>query len=206
MRSPATKPTTAVLLEGLSFAAGARQTLGVTFKNSAMRIFLYFFILVYIFSCCTKKPFNNPNLVINTTLIRSYDSIFGRDTVKHKTYDVKISIINKSDKSVSFWIMSTSWFDDFVINNDYMEFLSGKINHNYAITRHLNPKDSLLYKATIFRNEINWYDNVASTKFGFIFIDSSRCTGPEDLFNILGDKSKHDKIIWSNPLFLNGKK
>ena len=173
-----------------------------------MRNIFYILIFYSIISCQNNKRFDNPNIIINARLIRSYDSIYiHQDSMKRETFDVKISIINKSDTPVSFWIMSSSWFDNFIINNDYMHFISGPINHNYPRTRHLNPYDSLVYKASIVKHDFTMYQTIQTTKFGFIFIDSVRCHGFDNTFDdIIGDKSQQDKIYWSNPLYLNKRK
>jgi hypothetical protein len=178
--------------------------LGVQLKNTTMKYFLYFFILFLVISCRNGMQKNGPNIIVKASLIRSYDSlIYDRDTSRHAAFDVKISIINKSDEQVRFWIMSSSWFDNFLINNDYMYFICGDIEHNYPKIKHLNPNDSLVYKASIIKIGSTLYQTVPTTKFGFVFIDSLRNQRDEDFYNIIGDKSQHDKIFWSNPLYLN---
>ena len=47
-----------------------------------------------------------------------FDTIAYRDTLKHKGYDIKISLINKSDNPIYYWIMNCSWDQNFIINND----------------------------------------------------------------------------------------
>jgi hypothetical protein len=177
---------------------------GRNIKNTIMRIVSYILILSLLISCHINKQYDNPNILVNASLIRSYDSIGYRDTIKRKTFDVKISLINKSDKPVSFWIMTSSWFDNFLINNDYMHYVSGPINHNFPTIRHLNPNDSFVYKVSIVKQDNTMYQTIQTTKFGFIFIDSLRCQRFNNTFeSIIGDKSQHDKVFWSNPLYLN---
>jgi len=187
---------------------GTYKGLRVKLKKTAMRNTIYILIILIIVSCQQSRHSDNPNIIVRAKLMRSYDSVyFHQDTLKHKTFDVKISIINKTGKPVSFCMMSSSWFDNFIINNDYMQFVSGTINHNFPVTKHLNMNDSLVFNASIERNNHTMYENVETTKFGFIFIDSSRCRVLDISFDsIIGDRSLHDKIIWSNPLYLNQRK
>lgn len=172
-----------------------------------MKIPICFTILVFLIACSTgKHPTNqsNSNLEIHARLIKSYDStMIFQDSTKHKIFDVFISIINKSDSPISFWVMSSSWFDNFIINNDYVEFISGPINHNFPIIESIEPTDSIVGRISLIKYEHTMYQTVKTTKFGFILIDSTMYQDEDDYSNIIGDKSKHDKIIWSNPLYLN---
>jgi hypothetical protein len=100
-------------------------------------------------------------------------------------------------------MMNCSWEESFIINNDYLNFNGEECDRNYTKTCHLNPNDSLIFITSVRKFDASRYRVVETSKFGFIFIDSTRCAGPRDYLNIIGDKSKHDKIIWSNPLYLN---
>jgi len=146
-------------------------------------------------------------MVVKANIIRTYDSIYDyRDTVILKTFDIKLSITNKSVKPVSFWMMTCSWEDNFIINNDYLNFIGKGCDRNFPTTRHLNPNDSLIFIANVRKSNSSRYQSVEASKFGFVFIDSIRCAKIDDYNNIIGDKSNQDKIIWSNPLYLNDKK
>jgi len=163
-----------------------------------MKYFFYFLILVFLISCSgNNKPGDNPNLAVKASLLRSYNN---------KTYDIKLSITNISDKPVSFWMMNGSWFENFIINNDYIQFLITEgIDHNFPVKRHLNPRDSLLFKVSILKIDFTRYQTIKTTKFGFILIDSTKCSNDHEFRDCIGDKSKH-KIFWSNPLYLNDRK
>jgi len=168
-------------------------------KNITIILILFFSI-----SCCSNKSNGNPDIQVKATLIRSYDSINSRvKNDKFKAFDIKISIINKSDKRISFWIMTSSWDENFIINNDYIEFYMPSCNHNFPDVKHIGANDSLIYKTTFRKINNTLGENVKSTRFGFIFIDSLKCPNMDIYLNIINDKSKHDRIIWSNPLYLN---
>jgi len=168
-----------------------------------MKNLITIFILLIFFSCNCPKNKNNSNIEINARLIRSYDSIYDYDTEEHKTFDVRIVIKNKSDKLVTFWIMTCDWENNFKINNDYICFNRHDCDGNYAHKRRLKPNDSLTYNCIIrkFKNIQSNYPK--TTRFGLIYIDSLNCSSSEEYHEIMCDKSKQEKIIWSNPLYLN---
>ena len=168
-----------------------------------MRIIYYIFFLFLIISCNNVKSPDNPNLFINARIVRSFDTVFIRDTIKHKGYDIKLSMVNKSLEPISFWIMTCSWQDNFIINTDYLYFLGGLCNHNYPRIKTLKSNDSAVFNATIVRLDYTIGQCVNTTRFGFIYLDSNTCKNEHDFGNIIFDKSKHKNIIWSNPLYLN---
>ena len=172
-----------------------------------MKKSICFTLLAFLIACNTAKHPQSQsisNIELQTRLIKSYDStMIFQDSIKHKIFDVIISIINRSDTSISFWVMSSSWFDNFMINNDYIEFISGPINHNFPIKVSIEPHDSIVGCVSLIRYEQTRYQTINTTRFGFILIDTTMCQKDYDFDSIIGDKSKHDKVIWSNPLYLN---
>lgn len=171
-----------------------------------MRIFLYILILVLIISCTNDRPKIEPQIVVEANVLRNYDTLTtSLDSTLFKAFDVKLSIINKSEDSVSFWVMNCSWDENFKINNDYIRFVGRGCDSNFPVLKHLKAKDRIELKATLIKYDFTMYQSIKTTKFGFIFIDTTNCKEPGDFDNIIGDKSKQDKIIWSNPLFLNEK-
>jgi hypothetical protein len=143
-------------------------------------------------------------IIVHAKMIRSYDSIYP-DKSKHKMFDVNLSVLNKSTKPIAYWIMTCDWQDNFIINNDYIHLVYGICDSNCPWIFHINPGDSLVYKASVERGQESKYRQVEATKFGFIYIDTIRCKNISDYQHIIGDKSKQDKIIWSNPLYLRYK-
>ncbi|HET7733783.1 MAG TPA: hypothetical protein VFK73_08080 [Paludibacter sp.] len=161
-------------------------------------------ILIILVSCNGSKQYKNTTIEVNANLIRTFDSIYANfDSLKLKTYDVKLSIKNKSEKPISFWIMTCSWEDNFIINNDYIQINSVDCNRNFPIITKLNSNDSITYKTTLIKRNGTLGQSVKSTRFGFIFIDSTKCSSDNQYGEIIRDKSKQDRIIWSNPLYLN---
>ena len=178
--------------------------LGVTFKTTTMRYTILVLILTFIFSCDNDKKKENYNerIIINARIVGN-DILTCHDSVKRKTFDINLSIINKSIKPISFYLMSCSWEDNFIVNNDYIDFKGHSCDKNFPRLNHLKSNDSIVLKTTVIKYEMTRYQNIVTTKFGLVFIDTSSCKSPMNFDEIIGDKSKHDKIIWSNALNLN---
>ena len=171
-----------------------------------MKLTLIILILFISFSCISKAPVINPQIILNARLIRSFDTLFkDRDSISRKTYEIQLSIINNSSGPVSFWMMNCSWEDNILINNDYMFYRFQKCTRNFPELFRLRVNDTIFRKATIS----NFYPTlsflVPSTRFGLIYFDSAKIKHDRDLLNFLRDKYYLDKIFWSNPLYLDDK-
>jgi hypothetical protein len=172
-----------------------------------MRQIIYILILFLLGGCSIDRHKNKPKIVIDASVIRSYDTILKyRDTKLFKAYDVRLSIRNKSNKPISFWMMTCSWEDNFIVNNDYIYFLGHACDGNSPWITHLKSNESKVLTASIIKIENTRYQSVESTRFGLIYIDSMSCKSPSFFDEIIGDKSKHDTIIWSNALSLSDKR
>ncbi len=186
-----------------------------------MKQFIFILIAILTISCNHTKP--NPYRYIDNSrtnwsadsicsvlliarLSRTYDSTFlYEDSISHRTFDISISIVNNSNSHVSFWMMYCSWYENILINNDYIRLCAWNCDANFPMRRSLNPNDSLVLKTSVYRRESTLHQNIMTTKFGLIYIDSSRFQSPNGWDKVIGDKSKWDKIIWSNPLYLRDK-
>ena len=167
-----------------------------------MRYINYLIILFFILSCKNFKHKDNSSILVNARLIRTYDTSYWNDTIKRKFYDIKISLINNCDKPISFWTMTCSWQHNFIFNNDYFDFRV-LCSHNWLVLKTIKSNDSLIFKTTLVRfNQYNYQDSVA-TKLGFILTDSINCKELNEYLSQLDDKKKHNKIFWSNTIYLN---
>jgi hypothetical protein len=167
-----------------------------------MRKLLFIMILSSIISCVNDRKDDKPIILVRANVIRSYDSVLS-DNIKHKTFDIKLSITNKMDKPVSFWMMTCSWQENFLISNDYIYFIGSVCDTNSLWPRHLHPDDSFTYKTSVAKFNSTPYQTIKTTRFGLIYIDTLKCKYPGDYRDIIGDKSQWANIIWSNPLYLN---
>jgi hypothetical protein len=170
-----------------------------------MRLFFGVLLCTIIFSCGNSETENNKsNISVNAVMIRSYDTIV-QNRESQKVFDVRLSIINKSLRPISFWMWTCSWEWSFIINNDYTWFLGHDCNANVPWPHQLNSGDSLIKNGSIIQENETLYRDVETTIFGLIYIDSSNCQSYSQFRDIIGDKSKWDRIIWSNPLYLRDK-
>jgi hypothetical protein len=169
---------------------------------------LKLFTILFVLTSCNNVTYESkPKIIVNARVIIPNDKSFqplikDPNTLKDTSYHIKLSILNKSDIPVSFWMMSCSWEEDFLINNDYFEFIDRPCDNNVPIIKHVRTNDSIILQTTIVRINGTRYQNVLSTKFGFIYIDSLDCKDRSSFMTIIGDKSKHVKIFWSNELTL----
>ena len=185
---------------------------------------LNYLIFVSICSCQNNgTKIENEDLSVHLSLTRDYYVPYhGKvyfepitDTLIEKRFDVTLSIRNNSDHQISMWLMSCSWQDNVLINNPYIYFTNIECDGNYPIPHKIKSHDSISFKGTLSRELM--FDNsckncigtdnvnVATTKIGFIVIDTVKCKTFEQYHSTIEDKSKWDEIIWSNPLYLNKK-
>jgi hypothetical protein len=137
------------------------------------------------------------------------------DSAQEKRYDINLIIKNNSTKDIYIPLMTCSWSDGFIVNNNYI-FISGEnCDRNFETIVKFKPGQSRTYRTTLFKSikfdyapEGTIYGpQVETTKLGLIIISD---IFKEDAFKTLnytvamGDKSKW-QIVWSNPLYLLGK-
>jgi hypothetical protein len=154
------------------------------------------FVITLFISCNNCKP----DLKVNAKVIRSVDSIFD-DSIQRKVYKINLSLINNSNFNVGYWIMSCSWYENWMMNNDQYRISNFGCDGNYPKKVSLKAKDSILYKIYIEKTESPLYPYVNNIRFGFIFIDTVKNKTYHDYLQIIGDISKwNNDIIWSNPI------
>jgi hypothetical protein len=163
---------------------------------------------------------NSAGLSIQINLIKEYfvphsrptDYIPANDSIKEKRFEIQVSLTNNSDSAISFWLMSCSWEDNFLINNTYIYFAGKDCDKNAPEIVTIKSKATILLTTTLNRatmwdnpcqNCIGQISNVRTTKIGLIYIDKEHCKGLFDYLNISGDKSLWNTIIWSNLLNLS---
>ncbi len=132
-----------------------------------------------------------------------------------KRFDISLSIINNSDQRISIWLMKCSWENNFIINNPYIFLIGTNCDSNYPIIKDIKSHDSIVFNGTLSRElkfdnsckncDETEHTDVATTKIGLIEIDTFKCKTLEEYLSTIEDKSKWDKIIWSNSLSLNKK-
>jgi hypothetical protein len=136
------------------------------------------------------------------------------DSFKQKYFDISITFKNTSDRQVGIWLMSCSFDDNLLVNNNYI-FIEGDIcDKNFPDWIEFKPGESKTYKLTLAKSIRFDYPckycvfgpQVEETKIGLIVIDDFY----DPKLNILSyDLAMNDKskwtIVWSNSLKLLGK-
>ena len=146
-----------------------------------------------------------------STQIRENGYVVKSDSIKQKYFDISLEIKNTSDKTIKIWLMTCSWEDNFIVNNNYIFIRGHECARNFPTLVEFKPGESKVYTSTLIKSikfdypceNCIYGTQVETTKLGLIIID--------DIFNrkldMLGynngmeDKSKW-KMVWSNPLYL----
>jgi hypothetical protein len=129
------------------------------------------------------------------------------DSVAEKQFDVEITIQNTSSQEIQFWMMSCSWWDNFLVNNNYMFLKVDECFKNVPTLIKLKPRESKKYLTTLTKSIKFDYPcencifgrQVEETKLGLIIINDVLSKDYGDYRLLMGDKSKW-KILWSNAL------
>jgi hypothetical protein len=131
------------------------------------------------------------------------------DSVKLHVFDIDIIIENSSDKSIYLWLMSCSWTDNILVNNDYMFLYRPECDKNFPKQIKIEPGKSRIYHAQLTKSIK--FDNpcegcvygkqVEATKLGLIVINDVYKSEFVDYVVLMNDKSTW-ATYWSNPLFL----
>jgi hypothetical protein len=170
----------------------------------------------------TKKASNDISL--HLTSVREYTVPYldkvsfekNTDTLVQKRFDIGLSIKNNSNHLVSIWLMTCSWQENVIINNPYIYFGDINCDSNVPMPHKIKSHESLYLTGTLTRDLMfensckncigtDNLVNVAATKIGLIYIDTVMCATYDQYDITIEDKSKWDKIIWSNPIYLNKK-
>ena len=119
-------------------------------------------------------------------------------------YSVKINLINNTDSTIRFWMMSTSWWDNWIFNSDGICFYWLTCNHNFPSIKELLPHKNLTLNSIIEVCDTSNNKIKQGLKLGFILINKNEYSFEKDYFEILLDKkNKHKDIIWCDePIIL----
>jgi hypothetical protein len=143
-------------------------------------------------------------------LIRENSFVVKSDSIKEFFFDVSLTIKNTSDTTIAISLMTCSWADNFIVNNNYMHIEGQNCDNNFPTLVELKPNENKVYTLTLIKSMELYYKcdgctgfpQVETTKLGLIIIDDIFRRKPfENYFLSIEDKSKW-KIVWSNPLYL----
>ncbi len=159
---------------------------------------------------------NHPKSYYNM-VYRNEQYDIANDSAKEKRFDVSLTIKNNSSKTIYIWLMTCSWTDYFIVNNDYI-FIGGQdCDHNFPEIVEFKPGESKEYKTTLIKSIKFDYapkytiygPQVETTKLGLITINNIFKKDEKEINILTFDTFMRDKsrwtITWSNPLYLLGK-
>jgi hypothetical protein len=134
------------------------------------------------------------------------------DSVNEKRFDIEIAIQNNSAKPIFIWLMSCSWENNFLVNNNYIFIEGNECNKNSPKIVEIKPGTTKFYYTTLKQSiKFNhpckncvYGKQVETTKLGLIIINDIFKREYTDYFMFMDDKSRWN-IIWSNSLNLLGK-
>jgi hypothetical protein len=150
-----------------------------------------------------------------------YDRVFPKtqynikgDSAKEKRYDINLTIKNNSSRTIYIWLMTCSWTDCFMVNNDYIFIGGQECLRNFPEIVEFKPGQSKEYKTTLIKSIKFDYPpkytiygpQVETTKLGLITINDIFKKNEKEINMLTFDTLMKDKskwtITWSNPLYL----
>ena len=144
-------------------------------------------------------------------VIQQKHYIVKADSIKQKCFDISLEIKNTSDKAIKIWLMTCSWEDNFIVNNNYIFIRGHECDNNFPTLVEFKPGESKVFTNTLVKpikfdytcENCIYVPHVETTKIGVKIIDyiSVHSLNVINYISAMEDKSKW-KIVWSNPLYL----
>lgn len=174
--------------------------------------------------CCNYSQETKSPLSVELKLTKQYDTTYRKkdfyfgqekngydvsgDTLKQHLFDVDFTIKNNSKNSIFLWLMSCSWTDNLLVNNDYMFLDLEECNKNVPQRIEIKAGQSRTYSSNLTKSIRFDYPckgciygkQVVTTKLGLIVINDIYKDEYIDYITLMRDKSKW-VIYWSNPLY-----
>jgi len=189
-------------------------------KKSGLSVLIFLFLVVAgLYSGCKPKE---KQLKISVKLEITGKGFFqyGQDTKVRDDYFSRVCITNQEDTTITFWMMSCSWWHQTLIfDTDSMEFSTGGCDKNITVEIKLKPGKSIVFYPVFHDNSIyrlshGYYvdskkvehpafpvqskDN-RQVRIGFILLKNEAKTPYMDPDNFV----KSGQTYWSNPVPLN---
>jgi len=144
-------------------------------------------------------------------VIRRHKYVVKSDSIKEKYFDISLTIKNTSDKTINIWLMTCSWENNFIVNNDYIYIRGHECDSNFPTLVEFKSGESKTYTNTLTKSikfdypcvNCIYGPQVETTKLGLIIIDDifNRTLDMLSYYKVMEDKSKW-KMVWSNSLYL----
>ena len=156
---------------------------------------LFFLVLV---SSCTKSKVRQKDLQIKVE-VSEKKKLHLSSTFELECYPVKISLINNTDSTIRYWIMTCSWEYNFVLTSDSVNLFGLGCDGNFPTSRVILPRDTIVYKNEYLK-VFRWPEKqkTANVRLGFILIRENEST-VNTFEGILSEKRKiKTDVIWSD--------
>lgn len=113
-------------------------------------------------------------------------------------YSVKIDLVNHTDSTLKFWIMTCYWQLNFISNSDELYLYNNGCDNNYPHIIEIEKNKSYSFDGVIrVSKELKLKKN--RYKLGFIYIKEKEIKDELDFMSKVTNKKPDDKsIIWSN--------
>ncbi len=156
-------------------------------------ITLGLFVLFY--QCTSHKP-KETNMKVQVKISNKLDDEFRNK--KTTFYSVNIDLINDTDSTVSFWLMSCSWQDNWIINSDSVRFYYQGCDSNFPELKQILSGQKLTFIGILQVLSPLKTGIEKDFKIGFVEIKQHEYLVNSDFRNVLLAKIKDKKdIIWS---------
>ena len=188
-------------------------------KKSGWAVLIFLFLVVAgLYSGCKPKEKQLKFSVQLEITGKGYFN-FDRGERKHDDYYSKVTVTNQEDTTITFWMMSCSWWSHTLLfDSDSMQFSTGGCDKNIPVEVKLKPGKSIVFYPvfhdnSIYRNSyIPYVDSLnvvhpaypvqskdnKPVRIGFILMKNNS-KDPYMETNFV----KSGQIYWSNPVQLS---
>jgi hypothetical protein len=165
-----------------------------------MKWIFLFSIFLLISSCHNKIN----QTYLDFKILKSNEIIEGNNNTKAIGYLVNTEIINATDTSLKFWIMSDSWYDNFGYN-DHFQFFDKNSTMSIPKLIVIKPNESLTFVAKLWVSDSIKKSRIKEIKAGFVLIyehEYNIWQHTQSINEIILQKQKlNQDLIWGNIKF-----
>ena len=152
-----------------------------------------------------SAPGNNDILSVSVNIIARDESLKLRfPNVNLEEYFITISLFNKQDTNVSFRVMTCSWAESFITNNDSIFVIPQQCDSNFPETIELEPGQSVIFFGKL-RSRIKYRYPSPPPAFKVAFVDLPLNKFPLSELSLSVTEKKKFRAFWSNDILLEEK-
>ena len=167
------------------------------------KLIVVFSLFVFLNSCGAQNQYRKC-LKVNIDVIGKINPSFVNEK-EGEFYSVKISLVNKTDSTLRFWVMSCSWQDNWVFNSNDIIFYRDNCLKNIMKVKELAPNGILTYTGVLAVRTNQISKRLKNLRLGFIFVRENEFSylSKMDYHKILLEqKDENRDVFWSEkPIF-----